>query len=82
MIVRWVLQDADSDDEWQTMVDRSDPEVDPEAALALLQDKVFVSRFKSRMQASTTQVLDGILEGASRLRSVIRLLINLVSVKA
>ena len=49
-------QEADSDDEWQGLIDTSDPEGEPEAALSLMKDNVFVGKLKGRLLSSSTQV--------------------------
>lgn len=71
----------DSDDEWQALVDRTEPEGEPDAAVKLMKNKAFVSKLKSRLNSSSVQVLDGMLDGASRLRPVLRVIANLVTMR-
>lgn len=75
------LQEVDSDDEWQGLIEQTDQEGDPDIALKLLQDVKFQNKLKSRIQTSSGQVLDGMLEGAARLKTVLRVITNLVTLK-
>ena len=45
----------------------------------LLSDDGFRERVDSGLGSAITQVLDGVLEGASRMRQIIRLLKNLIT---
>ncbi|KAK3576136.1 hypothetical protein CHS0354_043102 [Potamilus streckersoni] len=74
-------EEVDSDDEWQGLIEVTDQDGDPEASLALLSDKKFTSKLNQRVQHSAAQVLDGMLEGAARLRTVLRVITNLVTLK-
>jgi fused-like protein len=74
-------QEVDSDDEWQGLIEQTDQEGDPDVALKLLQDVKFKNKLKSRIQTSSAQVLDGMLEGAARLKTVLRVITNLVTLK-
>ena len=76
-----LLQEVDSDDEWQGLIEQTDQEGDPDVALKLLQDIKFQNKLKSRIQTSSAQVLDGMLEGAARLKTVLRVITNLVTLK-
>ena len=76
-----LLQEVDSDDEWQGLIDQTDQEGDPDVALTLLQDAKFQNKLKSRVQVASGQVLDGMLEGAARLKTVYRVITNLVTLK-
>ena len=75
------MQEVDSDDEWQSLIDVTDQDGEPEYALKLLTDKKFVTKLNTRMQNSSAQVLEGMLEGAARLRTVLRVVTNLVTLK-
>jgi len=77
----WLPQDVDSDDEWQGLIDVTDADGEPEYALKLLTDRKFLARLHGRVEASGAQVLDGMLEGAARLRTVLRVITNLVTLK-
>ncbi|XP_013385413.1 serine/threonine-protein kinase 36 [Lingula anatina] len=70
---------VDSDDEWQALEDRTESEED--GNIALMKNKALVNKLKTRLQTSSVQVLDGMLEGAARLRPVLRVLANLVPTK-
>ena len=71
----------DSDDEWQGLIDATDQDGDPDIAMKLLKDQKFHSKLKTRISNSSSQVLDGILEGASRMRTVLRVITNLITIK-
>ncbi|KAL4223174.1 Serine/threonine-protein kinase 36 [Mactra antiquata] len=74
-------EEVDSDDEWQGLIDVTDQDGEPEYALKLLTDKKFLSKLNQRIEHSSSQVLDGMLEGAARLRTVLRVVTNLVTLK-
>ncbi|KAK3796590.1 hypothetical protein RRG08_057839 [Elysia crispata] len=74
-------EDADSEDEWQKLIDLTDQEGDPEHTLALLEDTEAISKLHARLLSSSDQVKDCMLEGASRLRSVLRVITNIVTLK-
>lgn len=75
------MQDVDSEDEWQSLIEATDQEGDPDIALSLLGDAALIEKLKSRLDSSAAQVLVGTLEGAARLRSVLRVITNLVTLK-
>ena len=76
------LQDADSDDEWQSLIDTTDGNVhEISDILSVVKDKAFVQKLKSRLTSSSSQVLDAVLEGASRLRPVLQILCNILMLK-
>lgn len=79
--VKLDTEEVDSDDEWQGLIEQTDQEGDPDFALKLLQDVKFQNKLKSRIQTSSAQVLDGMLEGAARLKTVLRVITNLVTLK-
>ncbi|GFN99541.1 serine/threonine-protein kinase 36 [Plakobranchus ocellatus] len=74
-------EDGDSEDEWQKLIDLTDQEGDPEYTLALLDDQQAISKLHARLLSSSDQVKDCMLEGASRLRSVLRVITNIVTLK-
>ena len=75
-------QDADSDDEWQSLVDATDSNVHKIAdILSVVKEKAFVQKLKSRLSSSSAQVLDAVLEGASRLRPVLQIFCNILALK-
>lgn len=74
-------QEVDSDDEWQGLIDVTDQDGELEYALKLLMDKKFLARLNTRIVNSATQVLEGMLEGAAKLRTVLRVVTNLVTLK-
>ncbi|XP_070585328.1 serine/threonine-protein kinase 36 isoform X2 [Erythrolamprus reginae] len=74
--------ELDSDEEWQYLIDATDPaNVQLCAPLSLLGDPEFVQRIRTRIQDSGQQVLEGMLEGASHLRPVLRVICNLLSTR-
>ncbi|XP_064647326.1 serine/threonine-protein kinase 36-like isoform X2 [Lineus longissimus] len=79
--VKLDTEEVDSDDEWQGYVDVTDTANDPEPSVSLMRDKNFIARVKSRLSRVSTQVLDGMLDGASKLRPVLRVITNLVTIK-
>ena len=74
-------EEADSDDEWQGLIDTSDPETDPENGLKLLNDATFTAKLKKRIKNCSDQVKEGGLEGASKLRTALRVTMNLLTLK-
>lgn len=75
------IQDMDSEDEWQSLIEVTDQEGNPETALTMLGNTTLIDKLKNRLDSSASQVLDGMLEGAARLRSVLRVITNLVTLK-
>ena len=74
-------EEVDSDDEWQGLIEVTDQDGELEYPLKLISDKKFLSKLNTRIENSAAQVLDGMLEGASRLRTVLRVVTNLVTLK-
>ncbi|RUS86279.1 hypothetical protein EGW08_005971, partial [Elysia chlorotica] len=74
-------EDVDSEDEWQKLIDLTDQEGDPDYTLALLDDAEAIRKLHARLVSSSDQVKDCMLEGASRLRSVLRVVTNIVTLK-
>ncbi|KAG8125270.1 hypothetical protein E2320_020502 [Naja naja] len=75
-------EELDSDEEWQHLIDATDPaNVQLCAPLSLLGDPDFVQRIHTRIQDSGQQVLEGMLEGASHLRPVLHVICNLLSTR-
>ncbi|XP_072128102.1 serine/threonine-protein kinase 36 isoform X2 [Mobula birostris] len=73
---------VDSDDEWQQLIEATDPSaLQLSTPLALLQDPIFRERLQTRLENSSTQVLEGMLEGASRLRPVLRVTTHLLATR-
>ncbi|MGH0173753.1 UNVERIFIED_CONTAM: hypothetical protein FKN15_000697 [Acipenser sinensis] len=71
-------EEVDSDEEWQRLVKTTEPG----SPATLPSDPDFVSRMKERLQGSRVQLLDGMLEGACRLRPPLRVLGNLLTVNS
>ncbi|KAH9525670.1 Serine/threonine-protein kinase 36 [Bulinus truncatus] len=74
-------EEADSEDEWQKLIDLTDPEGDPEFTLQLLDDAEAIKKLHVCFMSSSAQVRECMLEGASRLRSVLRVITNMVTLK-
>ncbi|XP_076434866.1 serine/threonine-protein kinase 36-like isoform X2 [Babylonia areolata] len=79
--VRLEAEEADSEDEWQSLIEATDQEGDAEMAMGMLGDAALMDKLRSRLDSSAAQVLVGTLEGAARLRSVLRVITNLVTLK-
>ncbi|PVD31308.1 hypothetical protein C0Q70_06720 [Pomacea canaliculata] len=74
-------EEVDSEDEWQSLIEATDQDGNPDVALRMLTDPLLIERFRVRLETSSTHVLEGTLEGAARLRSVLRVITNLVTLK-
>uniref|UniRef100_W5M741 non-specific serine/threonine protein kinase n=1 Tax=Lepisosteus oculatus TaxID=7918 RepID=W5M741_LEPOC len=71
-------QEVESDEEWQRLVETTQP-----GSQAPLPSPVsFVPRLKQRLLSSRAQILDGMLEGACRIRQPLRVLWNLLTVNS
>ncbi|KAL8605032.1 hypothetical protein ACOMHN_018834 [Nucella lapillus] len=79
--VRLDGEEADSEDEWQALVEATDQEGDAEVAMGMLGDDALMEKLRSRLDSSAAQVMVGTFEGASRLRSVLRVITNMVTLK-
>ncbi|XP_036360103.1 serine/threonine-protein kinase 36-like isoform X1 [Octopus sinensis] len=71
-------EDTDSDEEWQGLIGTTELENNPERALMLLQESRFHKKLEARLQTGYKQVLDGMLEGASRFRTALHVCNNLI----
>lgn len=74
-------EDADSDEEWQCIIEKSESDDYDENALRLLQDDRFQRKLEGRLGIGHKQVLDGMLEGAARFRTALRVTTHLVTQK-
>ncbi|NXI91795.1 STK36 kinase, partial [Psophia crepitans] len=73
-------EELESDEEWQQLVEATEPSaMQLSTPLSLLRDPAFRHRVQARLADSAQQVLEGILEGASRLRPVLRVVGNLLA---
>ncbi|NXM52847.1 STK36 kinase, partial [Illadopsis cleaveri] len=73
-------EELESDEEWQHLIEDTEPSaMQLNMPLSLLRDPAFQHRVQARLADSAQQVLEGMLEGASHLRSVLRVLGNLLS---
>ncbi|XP_005520039.1 PREDICTED: serine/threonine-protein kinase 36 [Pseudopodoces humilis] len=73
-------EELESDEEWQHLIEDTDPAaMQLSVPLSLLRDPAFQHRVQDRLADSAQQVLKGMLEGASHLRSVLRVMGNLLS---
>ena len=52
------VQEADSEDEWQKLIDLTDQEGDPEYTLALLDDTEAINKLHARLVSSSDQVCE------------------------
>ncbi|NWV10088.1 STK36 kinase, partial [Ptilonorhynchus violaceus] len=75
-------EELESDEEWQHLIEGTDPSaMQLSVPLSLLRDPAFQHRVRDRLADSAQQVLSGILEGASHLRSMLRFMGNLLSTR-
>ncbi|XP_063256812.1 serine/threonine-protein kinase 36 isoform X2 [Prinia subflava] len=75
-------EELESDEEWQHLTEDTEPSaVQLSVPLSLLRDPAFHHHVQDRLADSAQQVLEGMLEGASHLRSVLRVMGNLLSTR-
>ncbi|XP_059583519.1 serine/threonine-protein kinase 36 isoform X3 [Alligator mississippiensis] len=75
-------EELDSDEEWQHLVEATEPSrLQLSAPLSLLGDPGFLPRLHARLDHASQQVLEGMLEGASKLRPTLRVIGNLLSTR-
>ncbi|NXH79557.1 STK36 kinase, partial [Edolisoma coerulescens] len=73
-------EELENDEEWQHLIEGTEPSaMQLSMPLSLLRDPAFQHRVRDRLADSAQQVLEGMLEGASHLRSVLRVMGNLLS---
>ncbi|NWQ99126.1 STK36 kinase, partial [Paradoxornis webbianus] len=73
-------EELESDEEWQHLIEDTEPSaMQLNVPLSLLRDPAFQHRVQDCLADSAQQVLEGMLEGASHLRSVLRVTGNLLS---
>jgi len=78
------MQDAEesSDDEWQQLIEATDVKLRSSAGvLSMVRGKSFTLNVRTRLASSAAQVLDAVLEGASRLRPVLNVIGNVLTMK-
>ncbi|NWT11625.1 STK36 kinase, partial [Vireo altiloquus] len=72
-------EELESDEEWQHLTEGTQPSaMQLSTPLSLLRDPAFQHRVRDRLADAAQQVLEGMLEGASHLRSVLRVMGNLL----
>ncbi|NXE14847.1 STK36 kinase, partial [Lophotis ruficrista] len=75
-------EELESDEEWQHLIEATEPSaMQLVTSLSLLRDPAFQHRVRARLADSAQQVLEGMLEGASRLRPVLRVVGNLLATR-
>ncbi|XP_041035943.1 serine/threonine-protein kinase 36-like [Carcharodon carcharias] len=75
-------EELDSDEEWEQLIEATDPSaLQLSTPLTLLRDQAFRERVCARLRDSSSQVLEGMLEGASRLRPALRVIGNLLATR-
>ncbi|KAF1545877.1 Serine/threonine-protein kinase 36, partial [Eudyptula albosignata] len=75
-------EELESDEEWQHLIEATEPlAMQLSTPLSLLRDLAFRQRVQARLADSAQQVLEGMLEGASRLRPVLRIVGNLLATR-
>ncbi|NXP54527.1 STK36 kinase, partial [Heliornis fulica] len=73
-------EEMESDEEWQHLIEATEPSaMQLSTPLSLLRDPAFRHRVQARLADSAQQVLEGMLEGASRLHPVLRVVGNLLA---
>ncbi|NXR64374.1 STK36 kinase, partial [Rhadina sibilatrix] len=73
-------EELECDEEWQHLTEDTEPSaMQLSMPLSLLRDPAFQHRVQDHLADSAQQVLEGMLEGASHLRSVLRVMGNLLS---
>ncbi|XP_066046246.1 serine/threonine-protein kinase 36 [Chamaea fasciata] len=73
-------EELESDEEWQHLIEDTEPSaMQLNVPLSLLRDPAFQHRVQEHLADSAQQVREGMLEGASHLRSVLRVMGNLLS---
>ncbi|NWW73365.1 STK36 kinase, partial [Climacteris rufus] len=72
-------EELESDEEWQHLIEGTEASAMQSVPLSLLRDPAFQHRLRDRLADSAQQVLEGMLEGASHLRSMLRVIGNLLS---
>ncbi|NXF31927.1 STK36 kinase, partial [Nyctibius bracteatus] len=75
-------EELESDEEWQHLIEATEPStMQLSTPLSLLRDPAFRHRVQARLADSAQQMLEGMLEGASRLRPVLRVMGNLLATR-
>lgn len=73
-------EEPDSDDEWQRLLETSEPgPVQLKSPLTLLCNPDFCQRIQSQLRGTGEQILKGVLDGVSHLLPVLRILSSLLS---
>ncbi|XP_050195560.1 serine/threonine-protein kinase 36 [Myiozetetes cayanensis] len=73
-------EELESDEEWQHLIEATEPSaMQLSTPLSLLRDPAFQNRVLDCLADSAQQVLEGMLEGASHLRPVLRVVGNLLA---
>ncbi|XP_048582093.1 serine/threonine-protein kinase 36 isoform X2 [Nematostella vectensis] len=76
-------EELDSDEEWECLVEATEASPSPEDAnestsMKLMNDEAFVEHTRTAMDNACALVFDGVIEGASKLRLVLRVLRNIL----
>ncbi|OXB77119.1 UNVERIFIED_CONTAM: hypothetical protein H355_007766, partial [Colinus virginianus] len=75
-------EELESDEEWQHLIEATEPlAMQLSTPLSLLKDPTFRHRIQARLAESAQQVLEGMLEGASHLRPLLRVVGNLLATR-
>jgi len=71
-----------SDDDWDEIIEATDPNsMQLTTPMVLLADEEFIERLHNQLRSSITNLLAGKLSGVSRLRTVLKVLSNLLTTK-
>ncbi|NXI71378.1 STK36 kinase, partial [Anseranas semipalmata] len=75
-------EELESDEEWQHLIEATEPSaMQLSTPLSLLRDPAFRHRIRAHLADAAQQVLEGMLEGASHLRPVLRVVGNLLATR-
>ncbi|XP_032919937.1 serine/threonine-protein kinase 36 isoform X3 [Catharus ustulatus] len=73
-------EELESDEEWQYLIEDTEPSAKQlSVTMSLLRDPVFQHRVQDRLADSAQRALEGMLVGASHLRTVLHVMLNLLS---
>ncbi|KAJ7996186.1 hypothetical protein DPEC_G00234440 [Dallia pectoralis] len=75
-VVRLHSQDADSEEEWERLVQRTHP--GQQMCVSSGETVQIIHRLKEKLQTSKALLLDGVLEGACQIRQQLKVLSNLI----
>ncbi|XP_010868724.2 serine/threonine-protein kinase 36 isoform X2 [Esox lucius] len=75
-IVRFHSQDVDSEEDWERLVQKTDPR--KQMSVSSGETIKIIHRLKEKLLTSKVLLLDGVLEGACQIRQLLKVLSNLI----